>query len=189
MELSQMMSQGLWERDSQLLQLPHMTKEIVELCQKKEVESVIDLMQLEDAERQDMLKMTPGQMADVARACNRCPDIELAYQIIDEDNVHAGSSVVVHVQLEREMDAGELTPVVSPTFPKDKEEGWWLVIGDTKTNALLAIKRVALQRKSKVKLDFVPPTEGDQTYMLYFMCDSYLGCDQEYELNLKVQAA
>jgi pre-mRNA-splicing helicase BRR2 len=189
MELSQMVTQGLWERDSQLLQLPHVNKEIVERAKTKDVESVIDLMQLEDEDRTKLLQLTPGQMADVARACNRYPDIELAYQVMDEDNIHAGSSVVVHVQLEREMDGGELTPVVSPTYPKNKEEGWWLVIGDTKTNALLAIKRVALQRKSKVKLDFVPPTEGDQTYMLYFMCDSYLGCDQEYELNLKVQGS
>jgi pre-mRNA-splicing helicase BRR2 len=40
-----------------------------------------------------------------------------------------------------------------------------------------------------VKLDFTPPTAGQHTFKLYFMCDSYLGCDQEYELKLNVKGA
>ena len=36
-----------------------------------------------------------------------------------------------------------------------------------------------LQRKAKVKLDFVAPkVVGTQTLTLFFMCDSYMGCDQ-----------
>ena len=36
-----------------------------------------------------------------------------------------------------------------------------------------------LQRKAKVKLDFVAPKAvGTQTLTLFFMCDSYMGCDQ-----------
>jgi len=188
MELSQMVTQGVWERDSQLLQLPHLNKEAAARCQEKGVESVIDLMQLEDADRDKLLQLSPAQMADVARACNRYPDIDLQYQIQDEDNVQAGQPVNIQVQLEREVD-GDLSAVISPTFPNEKEEGWWLVVGDTETNALLAIKRVALQKKSKVKLDFTPPTAGQHTFKLYFMCDSYLGCDQEYELKLNVKGA
>lgn len=61
-----------------------------------------------------------------------------------------------------------------------------MVIGDPKSNALLSIKRITLQQKAKVKLDFVAPTPGRYTYTLYFMSDSYLGCDQEYKLNINV---
>ena len=69
-------------------------------------------------------------------------------------------------------------------------EGWWLVVGDPSSNQLLAIKRVSLQRKSKVKLDFTAPSElGEKKYTLYFMCDSYLGCDQEYEFTIDVKEA
>lgn len=73
-----------------------------------------------------------------------------------------------------------------------REEGWWLVIGDTKTNTLISIKRISLQKKAKVKLDFeAPATSGHYNYMLYFMCDCYMGCDQEYkfELNVREQPA
>ena len=53
------------------------------------------------------------------------------------------------------------------------------MVGDPKANSLLAIKRVSLQRKSKVKLDFAAPSEaGSHHLVLYFMCDSYLGADQ-----------
>lgn len=41
-----------------------------------------------------------------------------------------------------------------------REEGWWLVIGDPKNNSLLSIKRLTLQQKAKVKLDFVAPNPG-----------------------------
>ncbi|KAL9293108.1 putative transcriptional regulatory protein Sin3 [Arabidopsis thaliana] len=39
--------------------------------------------------------------------------------------------------------------------------------------------------KAKVKLDFTVPSEpGEKSYTLYFMCDSYLGCDQEYSFSV-----
>ena len=64
-------------------------------------------------------------------------------------------------------------------YPARKDENWWLVVGDAKANTLLAIKRVALQRKARVKLDFVAPAApGAHHLTLYFMCDSYMGCDQ-----------
>lgn len=42
----------------------------------------------------------------------------------------------------------------------------------------------------QTKLDFaVPSTPGKHTLTLYFMCDSWMGCDQEYEIELKVAEA
>lgn len=61
-------------------------------------------------------------------------------------------------------------------------------MGIPKQNQLLAIKRVSLQQRSMVKLDFSAPSEqGTHSLTLFFMCDSYLGCDQEYEFNLDVK--
>lgn len=31
-----------------------------------------------------------------------------------------------------------------------------------------------------------PETPGDYNLVLYLMCDSYLGCDQEYEFSISV---
>ena len=48
-------------------------------------------------------------------------------------------------------------PVIAPYFPTKREEGWWVIIGEPKTNTLLSIKRLTLQQKAKFKLDFVAP--------------------------------
>lgn len=67
-----------------------------------------------------------------------------------------------------------------------REEGWWVVIGDPKSNSLLSIKRLTLQQRARVKLDFVAPSPGHHNYTLYFMSDAYLGCDQEYKFSVDV---
>jgi Sec63 Brl domain len=35
-------------------------------------------------------------------------------------------------------------PVYALLYPKEKAEGWWLVIGDPKTNQLLSIKNILM---------------------------------------------
>lgn len=64
-----------------------------------------------------------------------------------------------------------------------------MVIGDPKTNSLLSIKRLTLQQKAKVKLDFVAPSVGKHNYTLFFMSDAYMGCDQEYKFTIAVHEA
>lgn len=61
-----------------------------------------------------------------------------------------------------------------------------MVIGDPKNNSLLSIKRLTLQQKAKVKLDFIAPSPGHFEYTLYYMSDSYMGCDQEYKFSINV---
>jgi len=191
MELSQMSVQALWDRDSVLLQLPHVTREVAKRAEEAGVETIFDLMDMEDDERVALLGMNEAQLADVARVCNRYPNIDLTHEVEDEDEVASGDSVTVLVQLQREGDdeAVRVPKVHAPHFPKEKEEGWWLVIGDVAANSLLCIKRISLQQKAKVKLDFVAPEPGEYNLKLYLMSDSYLGCDQEYELPLKVGEA
>ncbi|KAL6768281.1 hypothetical protein ACKKBF_B38500 [Auxenochlorella protothecoides x Auxenochlorella symbiontica] len=186
MELGQMLTQARWARDSPLLQLPHFTPELVEAAKAAGVEGVFDLMEMEDAERRALLKLEEPQLAEVARWCNRYPDVAVTYELAEPDAIRAGESASLVVSLEREGE-GEVTPVIAPLFPGKKEEAWWLVVGDTSSNSLLAIKRVALQRKSRVKLEFVAPAKaGPASLTLFFMCDSYLGCDQEFGLDFEV---
>ncbi|CAN0921129.1 DExH-box ATP-dependent RNA helicase DExH12 [Linum grandiflorum] len=193
MEVSQMVTQGMWERDSVLMQLPHFTRELAKKCQEnpgKNIETVFDLVEMEDDERRELLQMSDMELLDIAKFCNRYPNIDMVYEVVDGENVKAGDDVTLQVVLERDLEGRtEVGPVETPRYPKAKEEGWWLVVGDTKTNQLLAIKRVSLQRKLKVKLEFAAPAEaGKKSYTLYFMCDSYLGCDQEYGFTVDVGA-
>ncbi|KAF0763286.1 putative U5 small nuclear ribonucleoprotein 200 kDa helicase [Aphis craccivora] len=184
MELAQMITQAMWAKDSYLKQLPHFTSDIIKRCTDKGIETVFDIMELEDEDRTKLLQLGDSEMADVARFCNRYPNIELSYEVANKNRISAGSSVNVTVNLEREDEV--VGPVIAPFFPQKREEGWWLVIGDPKNNSLLSIKRLTLQQKAKVKLDFVAPNPGNYSYTLYFMSDAYMGCDQEYKMNIDV---
>jgi len=188
MELSQMVTQAVWDSDSVLKQIPHFTEDRVARCKERGVESVFDLMELEDDVRKDLLQMTPKQLADAAVFCNRYPNVDVTYSVKNENNLTAGSTVTLDIQLERELDEGEeVGPVYALLYPKEKAEGWWIVIGDSKTNQLLAIKRVTLGRKANSRLEFPAPGVGEHAYQLYFMSDSYTGCDQEFPVTLHIK--
>ncbi|KAK9919280.1 hypothetical protein M0R45_027887 [Rubus argutus] len=164
MEISQMVTQGMWDRDSMLLQLPHFTRELAKRCHEfpgKSIERVSDLVDMEYDERrellQELLQMSEIQLEDIEEFCKRFPNIEMSFKVLES--------------------------ILGP-----KKRGWWLVVGDTKTNSLLSIKRVPPQKKSKVKLRFLAPAEaGKKTYTLFSMCDSYLGCDEEHNFTVDVK--
>jgi pre-mRNA-splicing helicase BRR2 len=134
--------------------------------------------------------MSDRQLEELSAVCNRYPDINLAYDLEGGTDVAAGDDCVMHITLERDIPGDDPGPVHAPRFPGRRDEGWWLVLGDIKANKLLAIKRVSLAKASKVKLAFeAPASEGKAALTLFFMCDSWLGCDQEYEVELNVQPA
>ncbi|XP_061184302.1 U5 small nuclear ribonucleoprotein 200 kDa helicase-like isoform X1 [Saccostrea echinata] len=185
MELAQMVTQAMWGKDSYLKQLPHFTQELIKKCQEKKIESIFDVMEMEDDDRNELLQLTEEQMADVARFCNKYPNIEMSFEVQEKESLHSGSPVNVLVSLEREDEL--VGPVVAPFFPQKREEGWWVVIGDNKSNSLLSIRRLTLQQKAKVKLDFVAPSPGHYNYTIFFMSDAYMGCDQEYKFSIDVK--
>jgi len=184
MELSQNLTQAVWNKDSYLRQIPHFSHELITQCRGKNVDSVFDIIEMENDERDELLKMSESEMTDVAKFCNRYPNIEMNHEVEDPDDVKTGQPTMVNVTLERE---DELQGnVIAPFYPGKRDEGWWLVIGEQKTNTLLAIKHVSFQQKKKIALELVPQKVGETKFVLYMMCDAYAGCDQEYELNLNV---
>lgn len=136
MELSQMCVQSVWDRDSPLKQIPGFTGEVIKRCIESKVESVYDVMELEDEQRNELLQMDGRQMRDVAKFCNAYPSIELAQEVEDPNALSAGATITMNVSLEREIDeedaaAGQIVP--APFFPIKKIENWWLVVGEPST--------------------------------------------------------
>jgi len=199
MELSQMCVQALSHKAPLLLQLPHIDEDLcTTLKDKYNVESVFDLNEMEDADRnQAFEEMNARKMEELASACNRYPYVQLNYSLLsssenpNKTEVRAGEEAKVMVTLQKdeedEKDADKQS-VVAPYFPREKDESWWLVLGEVGTNTLLAIKRLSFNKQEmRVNLVFeVGEDRGPKKYNLYLMCDSYLGADQDHTLEITV---
>eukprot|EP01133_Synstelium_polycarpum_P007678 gene7678-8985_t len=193
MELSQMCTQAMWDHDPVLKQLPHMTTERLARAKQAGIDNLFDLMSMEDESRDKLLQMTPREMSDVAMVCAKYPDIEVSYNVEDEEDLHSGSAMSVEVLVARDIEDDSidetLNIVHAPYYPKQKIGGWWVILGDPKNNLVYAIKRLTLTKKAKVKFDFVAPAVGKHMLNLYLVSDSYTGCDQEYEVEINVKPA
>uniref|UniRef100_A0A6Q2ZC08 Activating signal cointegrator 1 complex subunit 3 n=1 Tax=Esox lucius TaxID=8010 RepID=A0A6Q2ZC08_ESOLU len=106
--------------------------------------------------------------------------------------VHADQEYVLQVSLQR-INTGQQrrkqdSKAQAPRFPKNKDEGWFLVLGEVDRKELLAVKRVGYCRqRNNISLAFYTPEKtGKCIYTLYLMSDSYLGLDQQYDLHLNV---
>ncbi|KAG9508941.1 small nuclear ribonucleoprotein helicase, partial [Fragariocoptes setiger] len=209
MEFAQMLVQAVWstQTGAVLRQVPHFDDAMLRAClahTPRPVECVYDLLDLDDAER-DKLLASGGithrsQLTDVSRYCNRYPYLRIETSILGattssssnkECCVAPDAPFTVLVTLERDADTD--TKVIAPLFGRSLDEGWWLVVGDERDNKLVSIKRVLMtagssnERREKIEVS-APQETGAYQYKLYVMCDSYLGCDQEFELMFRVVA-
>ncbi|KAJ2578702.1 Pre-mRNA splicing [Coemansia sp. RSA 1807] len=193
MELAQMTVQAVWEgRDPLVKQVPHLgTNTMLPICQNMNVETVFDVIDMEDTARSSLLKdMPPRHIADIAAYVNRYPNIEVEHEITDADQITAGELVYIRVSLDRDWDDDSDNvpgPVIAPFFPYSRTEGWWLVVGDPRTQTLLVVKRVSVGRHLDTRVEFMAPErEGPCKLKMFLMCDAYLGCDQEFDVEINV---
>lgn len=56
--------------------------------------------------------------------------------------VHADQEYVLSIDLRRLSKLRQERKAIAPKFPKQKEEGWFLVLGSKETRELIAMKRV-----------------------------------------------
>ncbi|XP_066288135.1 activating signal cointegrator 1 complex subunit 3-like [Branchiostoma lanceolatum] len=100
--------------------------------------------------------------------------------------VHADQQYVLQVNLACLNKMGK-RKAHAPRFPKAKDEGWWLVLGDMDKRELLAMKRLGPIRQQRVPLAFyTPEAVGRYLYVVYLMSDCYVGLDQQYDVALEV---
>lgn len=109
--------------------------------------------------------------------------------------LHADQEYVLQVSLQR-VSLGfhkgkQDSHAVTPRFPKSKDEGWFLILGEVDKRELIALKRVGYVRSHHmVSISFyTPEVPGRYIYTLYFMSDCYLGLDQQYDIHLHVTPA
>ncbi|KAJ1331494.1 pre-mRNA-splicing helicase BRR2 [Microdochium nivale] len=191
MEMSQMVVQAMWDRDSPLKQIPHFTPEVVKAANEFEIKDIFDFMEsMNPEENPDYAKLvkrlglSQSQLAQAAAFTNdKYPDVTLEFDVLDPEEIRAGEPAYLSIKIEREVDEEDGradTTVHAPFYPVKKTENWWLVVGEESTKNLLAIKRVTIPgQELQTKLEFTVPTAGKHDLKLFLMSDSYVGVDQE----------
>lgn len=101
--------------------------------------------------------------------------------------VHANQEYALTVSFSRLNRTKDLR-VHAPKFPKAKDEGWFLVLGEVESGELIALKRVppVRGRVTHTMVFTTPPEPGKAVLTLYVMSDSYLGLDQQYDIHLEI---
>lgn len=122
--------------------------------------------------------------------------------------VHADQEYTLNVSLTR-LGMRNLSSIHCPKFPKGKDEGWFLTLGNQNDGELIALKRIGYKSsRSFHQLNFRTPKRignsiskhlsyksidsiiifpiGRVIYTLFLMSDGYLGLDQQYNIQLDV---
>ena len=189
MEMSQMVVQAMWDRDSPLLQVPHFTPQTVKVLNENGAKDIYEFMEAMDPSENKnygnlvkKLGLESKQLVEAANFTNsKYPNIELDFHVLEPESVTAGQASHLQIKIERQLEEDEepdLT-VHAPFYPGKKMENWWLVVAEQKTKSLLAIKRVTIGASLTMKLEYVVPTPGKHDLTLYLMSDSYFGVDQD----------
>ncbi|KAF2201454.1 Sec63-domain-containing protein [Delitschia confertaspora ATCC 74209] len=188
MEMSQMVVQAMWRKDSPLKQIPHFDDDTVKTAEKFGITDIYEFMEAMDPDENkdyksliESLGFDNKQLADAARFTNEYwPNVELGFELEDPDNVVAGEPSYLNITVTRELDEDEQpkTEAHAPFYPADKAESWWLVVADQSTDALLAVKKIPVPKELKYRMEFTVPKQGEHELTLFLVCDSYLGVDQ-----------
>lgn len=173
MDLSQMLVQGMWNQESPLRQVPHVDAATMQRAAKYSVETVYDIMALEDDERDDVFRLPDDKLAAVAEFVNLYPNVDVRYTASEANGVRE-----LTVTIERDEEPDSLT-VVAPRWPASKTESWWVVAGNADTRQLYAIKKTAVQATAEVTLH----VEAPGPLAVWVMCDSYIDADKEMEIR------
>ncbi|CAL1546554.1 unnamed protein product [Lymnaea stagnalis] len=103
--------------------------------------------------------------------------------------VHADQEYVLSISLRRINKTRRYdSKAHSLSFPKPKDEGWIIVVGNIETKEVVALKRVSYVKgctNAQIAL-YTPENQGRVIYTVYLMSDAYLGLDQQYDVCLNV---
>lgn len=200
-ELSQMLVQGVWDTDPVLMQIPHIDRDRAILLKDKfGVADIFAFLEMEDEARNEVLQeLSAKEVLEVANACQQFPnleDVEVDHIEEIQDEESNKTRLIVKVRRNEEFDGNDedervkkVPQVVAPRYANNKDEGWWLIVGDDKTNRVFTVKHIALKQESNVKLEFPSPRDiGTHSLKLYLMSDAYIDCDQEESFEITVSS-
>ncbi|KAJ4838086.1 DExH-box ATP-dependent RNA helicase DExH14 [Turnera subulata] len=181
MHLLQMIMQGLWsDTDSALWMLPSMNADLAQSLSRKGLFTVKQLLDLPKSTLQDAIGNFPASR--LYQDLQHFPCIQMKLKL-QKKNTDGRNSLSVNIKLEKTNYWQNRSRAFVPRFPKLKDEAWWLVLGNTSTSELYALKRVSFPDRLVTHME-LPTTVADfQGVKLMLISDCYLGFEQEHSIE------
>ena len=199
MNLMQMVMQGRFITDPSCMSVPGVDEQKAASLSGSGYEALPQLVDAcvnkEAAARKALTNagLKPRQVDEAVNHCQRMP-------LIDIDAKLSKNGTEVEVNLRHASKSaggggkgggrGSAPRAILPRYPKVKEEGWWLILGDRNNRELLSLKRVGFGQSARAKLavDRSANAVFDQDLYVYLISDCYVGLDQEVEVARGVGA-
>ncbi|KAF2598132.1 hypothetical protein F2Q68_00012454 [Brassica cretica] len=178
MRLLQMVMQGMWsDQDSSLWMIPCMNDDLLGSLTARGIHTLHQLLEL----RRETLKSITGNFpaSKLSQDLQRFPRIQMNVRLQRKD--HDGPSTL-EIRLEK-ISKRNTSRALAPRFPKVKDEAWWLVLGDTSTSELFAVKRVSFTGRLITRVELPPNITSLQDTKLILVSDCYLGFEQEHSIE------
>ncbi|CAA0836045.1 U5 small nuclear ribonucleoprotein helicase [Striga hermonthica] len=151
MHLLQMVMQGLWfDRDSSLWMLPCMTEDLVTTLSQRGITNVLQLLDLPPANLQGLLNSSIATR--LHEQMQHFPRIQARLRV-QKRMANDNPRVTLNIRLERTNRHKKTSRAFAPRFPKVKDEAWWLVLGNSSTSQLYALKRVSFMDFVQISMD------------------------------------
>jgi pre-mRNA-splicing helicase BRR2 len=180
-QLAQRIVQGIMFEDSELMQLPNVTREIAAQCAGAGIATIDNLRDLGSEEGGDEqcrrllgLSEDEGQWLELCEAVNRFP-------IVTVQAARSGMGEVT-VNIQRTIEEDETVgAVVAPRFPVQKAENWYIILTDEEKQ-VLGIQKVQFDRQESVQFA-LPEDDMQGPLNVYVLCDCYVNCDRACEVQ------
>ncbi|KAL7153162.1 hypothetical protein ABFS83_04G147200 [Erythranthe nasuta] len=181
MHLLQMVMQGLWfDKDSSLWMLPCMTDDLITTLGQRGISSVRQLLDLPTASLQALIKSSGASRLN--EELQHFPRIQARLRV-QKQTVQDNPRLSLNIRLEKTNRHRKTSRAFTPRFPKVKDEAWWLVLGNTSTSQLHALKRVSFADVLQTKMDIPSNANDFQDMKLIIVSDCYVGFEQEHSIQ------
>mmetsp|Transcript_25676 Transcript_25676/g.25479 ORF Transcript_25676/g.25479 Transcript_25676/m.25479 type:complete len:361 (-) Transcript_25676:21-1103(-) len=196
MNFSQHVIQGMWEKDSELMQLPHINTNASIAIQKKMKKKTVSLkeyVELSPEERKSHGVLKDAEMEHVEKWIKNLPKIKFSSKLYTDgfEDIIGGDLVTVSVSIDREDLSvhDRVPPICSTTYPFSKTPTYHIFITDKTEKMIMGNMKLTGTTKvltSEIKLPTPPTTNGECMLKIFCFVDSYIGFDQSTELKFTV---
>ncbi|XP_051152610.1 DExH-box ATP-dependent RNA helicase DExH14 isoform X2 [Andrographis paniculata] len=181
MHLLQMVMQGLWaDVDSPLRMMPSATDDLIATLHQKGITNVQQLQNLPQSTLQNLTRNSAASRLN--EELQQFPIIQARLKL-QKRNTGENPGVILNIRLENMNRRKRTSRAFAPRFPKVKDEAWWLVLGNTSTSQLYALKRVTFKDTLQTKIEIPADVHNFQGMKLLIVSDCYIGFEQEHSIE------